>query len=77
MRASCCIVGNFALAIGAFAGLRFGSGRRGELVDLLHHDEDNKGQNQKVHNGVNKAAIGEHGSACFFSGLKSGVFLAV
>ena len=58
MRATSSIVRNFALAIGAFAGLRFGSGRRGELVDLFDHDEDDKGQDQEVHDGVDEATVG-------------------
>ena len=66
MGAASGVVGNFALAVGAFTGLRLGSRGRSELVDLLDHDEDDKGQNQEVHDGVDEAAVGQDRSASFF-----------
>ena len=77
MRATSCIVGDFLLAVGAKTGIRLGSRGRGELVDLFDHDEDDKGQNQEVHDGVDEAAVGQDGSAGFFRCLQGGVFLAV
>ena len=77
MGATSCVVGNFALAIGAQAGVRLGSRGRGELVDLLYHHKNNEGQNQKVHDSIDKAAISQHGSTSFFSCLQGGIFFAV
>ena len=77
MGATSCVVGNFPIAIGAQAGIRLGSRGRGELVDLFDHDEDDKGQNQEVHDGVNETAVGKDGSAGFFRCLQGGVVLAV
>ena len=77
MRATSCIVGDFLLAVGAQTGIRLRGRGRGELIDLFDHDEDDKGQNQEVHDGVNEAAVGQDGSTGFFSGLQGGVFLTI
>ena len=75
MRATSSIVGDFLLAVGAQTGIRLGSRGRGELVDLLDHDEDDKGQDQEVNDGVDETAVGKDGSAGFFRCLQGGVFL--
>ena len=77
MRATSSIVRNFALAIGAFTRLRFGSRRRSELVDLLYHHKNNEGQNQKVHHSIDKAAISKHRCTGLFRSLQGGIFFAV